>query len=86
MRIVVTEGFRVGDRSRGRFATPSDFPLQYCSPYSHVHVTSRKCGIFPSFKNHFLSPVPNPNITIAFFPSLYASRQLVTAPPERQSS
>jgi hypothetical protein len=24
--------------SRGRFATPADFPLRDCSPYSHVHV------------------------------------------------
>jgi hypothetical protein len=23
----------VGDRSRGRFATPADFPLQYGTPY-----------------------------------------------------
>jgi argininosuccinate lyase len=37
-KVCTREGFRVGDRSRGRFATPTDFPLQDCSPYSHVHV------------------------------------------------
>jgi hypothetical protein len=28
----------VGDRSSGRFATPADFPLHDCSPYSHADV------------------------------------------------
>jgi hypothetical protein len=27
------EGFRVVGRSRGRYATPADFPLHDCSPY-----------------------------------------------------
>jgi hypothetical protein len=35
---------RVGDRSRGRFATPADSPLQDCSPYSHVHVRRGSLG------------------------------------------
>jgi hypothetical protein len=34
----VWKGIRVGDRSRGRFAMPADFPLHGCSAYSHVHV------------------------------------------------
>jgi hypothetical protein len=31
-------GFRVGDRSRGRFATPADFPRHDCSPNRGLHV------------------------------------------------
>jgi hypothetical protein len=30
---IVTKGFRAGDRSRGRFATPADFPLHDGTPY-----------------------------------------------------
>ena len=38
---IVTLGIRVGDRSRGRYATP---PIsRYGSPYSHVHV--RRWGL-----------------------------------------
>jgi hypothetical protein len=33
-----TIGFRVGDRSRGRFATPADSARHGGTPYSHVHV------------------------------------------------
>jgi hypothetical protein len=40
------EGFRVGDRSRGRFATPADFPPHDCSPYSPVHV-QQSLGFVP---------------------------------------
>jgi hypothetical protein len=53
LRIVT--GFRVGNRSRGRFATPADFPRHDCTPYPHVH-GRRACGIRPSFKGNFLSP------------------------------
>jgi hypothetical protein len=35
--------------SRGRFATPANFPPQDCSPYSHVHAYAAK-----------FYPVPNP--------------------------
>jgi hypothetical protein len=33
---IVTLGIRVGDRSRGCFATPADFPRHERSPYSHA--------------------------------------------------
>jgi hypothetical protein len=49
----------VGDRSRGRFATPAGFPRPECSPYSHVHAP-RKFGIYPSFKEYFMSPRAKP--------------------------
>jgi hypothetical protein len=35
-------GFRVGNRSRGCFATPADFPRHDCSPYPGLHVR-REC-------------------------------------------
>jgi hypothetical protein len=44
---IVMLGIRVGDRSRGRFATPADFPLHECSPYSHVHVRRESLGFVP---------------------------------------
>jgi hypothetical protein len=34
----------VGDRSRGRFATPVDSPLQECSPYRGFHVRRERLG------------------------------------------
>jgi hypothetical protein len=37
--------FRVGDRSRARFATPADFPRHGCSPYSQVHVRRERSGL-----------------------------------------
>jgi hypothetical protein len=30
---------------RGRFATPADFALQHCSPYSHVHARHERLGV-----------------------------------------
>jgi FAD synthase len=35
---VCVTGFRVGNRSRGRFATPADFPLQDSTLYRGLHV------------------------------------------------
>jgi hypothetical protein len=37
-------GFRWEMSSRGRFATPADFPRHECSPYSHVHVRRERLG------------------------------------------
>jgi hypothetical protein len=37
-------GFRVGGRSRGRFATPADFPLHDGTPCSHIHVRRGSLG------------------------------------------
>jgi hypothetical protein len=54
-----SQGFRVGDRSRGRFATPADFPLHDGTSYWGATRTTLGCGICPSFKGHS-RPVPNP--------------------------
>jgi hypothetical protein len=41
---IVTLGIRVGD-SRGRFATPADFPLQDCSPYRGSTYEAKVCAL-----------------------------------------
>jgi hypothetical protein len=41
-KAIVMLGFRVGDRSRGRFATPADFPRRDCSPCEGLHAR-REC-------------------------------------------
>jgi hypothetical protein len=43
-------GFRVGDRTRGRFATPAYFPVHGCSPFRGLHVRRERLG------PRFLSP------------------------------
>jgi hypothetical protein len=48
-----------GDRSRGRFATPADFLLHDCSPYSHVHVRRESLGFVPRSRTIFCRPVPS---------------------------
>jgi hypothetical protein len=40
-RLVTSGTFRVGDRSRGRFATPAEFPRQGRSPYEDYTYTAR---------------------------------------------
>jgi hypothetical protein len=51
----------VEDRSRGRFATPADFPLHDCSPYSHVHVRRESLGFVHHSRTILCRAVPNPN-------------------------
>jgi hypothetical protein len=46
--------------SRGRFATPADFSLHDCSPYSHVHVRRESLGFVHRSRPIFCQPVPNP--------------------------
>jgi hypothetical protein len=50
----------VGDRSRGRFATPADSPRHDYSPYSHVHVRRECLGFVRRSKYHFLPPRAQP--------------------------
>jgi hypothetical protein len=50
----------VGDRSRSRFATPADSPLQDCSPYRGKHVRRESVGVVQRSKEHFLSPRAKP--------------------------
>jgi hypothetical protein len=49
----------VGDRSRGRFATPADLPLQDCSPYRGLHVRRERLGGVHRSRAVFCRPVPN---------------------------
>jgi hypothetical protein len=74
LRISQRQAFRVGDRSRGRFATPAQFPLHDCSPYSHVHARREILGFVPRSRTICCRPVPNPNplrfnIVIAVHPA-----------------
>jgi hypothetical protein len=62
-------GFRVGVRSRGRFATPADSSLHECSPYSHVHVRRESLGFVP--RSRAIS-VPAQTLTLRF--ATFASR------------
>jgi hypothetical protein len=61
------KGFRVGDRSRGRYATPADFPLQDCSPYRKLRVRGWGLGFVYHSRAILCRAVPNPNITIRNF-------------------
>jgi hypothetical protein len=51
----------VGERSRGRFVTRAGFPVQDCSPYRGLHVRRERLDLF---KEHSLSLVRNPSVTI----------------------
>jgi hypothetical protein len=57
----------VGDRSRGRFATPADFPRHFCSPYSGLHVHRESLGFVRRSRIIFCRPAPNPRVTIRLF-------------------
>jgi hypothetical protein len=67
---------RVGDRSRGRFATPADSPLQDCSPYSQVHVRRESLGFVHRSRTLYLSPRAKPYD----FATFSAAVQQVTPP------
>jgi hypothetical protein len=51
------EGFRVGGRSRGRFATPADFPLHDCSPGRGLRVRRWGLGFVHRPRTIFCRPV-----------------------------
>jgi hypothetical protein len=55
LRIVTISGFRVGDRSRGRYATPADSPLHDGTPYRGLRVRRWGLGFVHRLKGHFLS-------------------------------
>jgi hypothetical protein len=57
----------VGDRSRGRFATPADSPLHDGTPYSHVHVRRESLGFVPRSRTVLCRAVPNLSVTIRNF-------------------
>ena len=54
----------MGDRSRGRFATPADFPLQDCSHYRGLHVRRESLGFVHRSRAIYCRPVPNLDLTI----------------------
>jgi hypothetical protein len=58
LRIRNIWGFGRQDRSRGCFATPADFPLHECSPYSHVHARRESLGFVHRSRAIFCRPVP----------------------------
>jgi hypothetical protein len=62
------------DRSRGRFATPADFPLEDCSAYSHVHARRESLGFVPRSRSIFCRPAPNPAIRNFCIAAMYAPR------------
>jgi hypothetical protein len=51
-------GFRVGDRSRRRFATPADFLVRDCSPDRGLHVRRESVGFVHRSRSIFCRPVP----------------------------
>ena len=59
--------FRVGDRSRGRFATPADSPHQDCSAYRGIHARRESLGFVHRSRAIFCRPAPNPNRPIRNF-------------------
>jgi hypothetical protein len=68
----------VGDRSRGRFATPADSPRHDCSPCSHLHVRRGSLGFVRRSRAIFCRPVPIPDVTIRSFASPYAAHVATT--------
>ena len=60
-------GFGWEMSSRCRFATPADFPLQHCSPYSHAHVRRERLGCVYRSRAVFCRPLPNLSVTIRSF-------------------
>ena len=59
----------MGDRSRGRFATPADFPLHDGTPCSHVHVRRERLVFVHRSRTIFCQRLPSDSRTFA---SLYA--------------
>jgi hypothetical protein len=53
-------GFRVGGRSRGRYATPADFPRHDGTPYRGLRVRRWGLGGVPRSRSTLCRAVPNP--------------------------
>jgi hypothetical protein len=66
-KVRIVTGFRVGDRSRGRYALPADFPLHDGTPYRGLHVQRWGLGVVHRSRAGFCRAVPNPNATIRSF-------------------
>ena len=48
--------------SRGRFATPADFPRPDCSAYRELHVCRESLVFVYRSRTSFCRPAPNPNV------------------------
>jgi hypothetical protein len=68
----------VGDRPRGRFATPADSPRQDCSPYSQVHVRRDSLGFVHRSRSLFCRPRAKPWPTLRFVPVLRCLQNTTT--------
>jgi hypothetical protein len=71
----------VGERSRGRFATPADFPLHDCSPYRGLYVRRERLGFVYRSRTIFCRRVPNLTLRFAAIASLYSILRNPTLPP-----
>jgi hypothetical protein len=56
----------VGDRSRGRFATPADFPLQDCSPDRELHARRGRLGFVNRSRASFCFCRAVPKLCVRF--------------------
>jgi hypothetical protein len=63
----IVKGFRVGDRSRGRFTTPADFPRHGGAPYRGLRVRRWGLGFAHRSRATLCRAVPNPSVTIRNF-------------------
>jgi hypothetical protein len=71
----------LGERSRGRFATPADFPLHDCSPYRGLYVRRERLGFVYRSRTIFCRRVPNLTLRFAAIASLYSILRNPTLPP-----
>jgi hypothetical protein len=67
---------RVGDRSRGRYATPADFPPHGGSPYRGLRARRRGFGFVHHSRAISCRAVPNPHPTIRTFCTAVQQRRL----------
>jgi hypothetical protein len=61
LRLLDCWEFRSGGRSRGRFATPTDSPLQDRRPYRVLHARRERVGCVHRSSTISCRAVPNPN-------------------------
>jgi hypothetical protein len=82
---IVTMGFRVGDRSRGRYATPADFSRHGGTPYRGLRVRRWGLGFVHHSRAIFCRAVPNLTLRFATSPSLYSGMGAAAAGDSRLS-
>jgi hypothetical protein len=66
-KLRLATGFRVEDRSRGRYATPVDFPLHDTSTYRGLRVRRWGLGFVHRSRTIFCRAVPNLSVTVRDF-------------------